>query len=142
MSSWYLLVPARKCRRLPRPMTWVLSRGSVTMASSTATTVTSWSVRRSGRAAKRWRYGQYRRPPNLPMCERVAPGDGIALACGITRISDCVTSPVDGWACRVACRLHKVSLKWVQHRPGLLDGFLANVGLDLAPFCNSRINGS
>ncbi len=32
--------------------------------------------------------------------------------------------------------LVKTRLKRMQHRPGLLDGFLASTGLDLTPFCN------
>jgi hypothetical protein len=32
--------------------------------------------------------------------------------------------------------LVKTRLKRMQHRPGLLDGFLASTGLDLAPFSN------
>ena len=32
--------------------------------------------------------------------------------------------------------LVKSPLKRMQHRPGLLDGFLASTGLDLTPFCN------
>jgi hypothetical protein len=34
--------------------------------------------------------------------------------------------------------LIKTRLKRMQYRPGLLDGFLASTGLDLAPFCNPR----
>ncbi len=34
--------------------------------------------------------------------------------------------------------LVKTRLKRMQHRPGLLDGFLASTGLDLTPFCNPR----
>jgi hypothetical protein len=32
----------------------------------------------------------------------------------------------------------KALLKRMQHRPGLLDGFLASTGLDLTPFCNTH----
>ncbi len=32
--------------------------------------------------------------------------------------------------------LVKTSLKPMQHRPALPDGFLASTGLDRAPFCN------
>jgi hypothetical protein len=32
--------------------------------------------------------------------------------------------------------LVRTRLKKMQYRPGLLDGFLASTGLDLAPFCN------
>ena len=32
--------------------------------------------------------------------------------------------------------LVKTRLKRMQYRPGLLDGFLASTGLDLAPFCS------
>jgi hypothetical protein len=34
--------------------------------------------------------------------------------------------------------LVKTRLKRMQCRPGLLDGFLASTGLDLAPFCAPR----
>jgi hypothetical protein len=34
--------------------------------------------------------------------------------------------------------LVKTRLRWMQYRPGLLDGFLASTGLDLTPFCNPR----
>jgi hypothetical protein len=34
--------------------------------------------------------------------------------------------------------LVKTRLKKMQYRPGLLDGFLASTGLDLAPFGNPR----
>jgi hypothetical protein len=32
----------------------------------------------------------------------------------------------------------KARLNRLQHRPGLIDGFLASTGLDLTPFCNPR----
>jgi DDE superfamily endonuclease len=35
--------------------------------------------------------------------------------------------------------LIKTRLRRMQHRPGLLDGFLASTGLDLTPFCNPAI---
>jgi hypothetical protein len=34
--------------------------------------------------------------------------------------------------------LIKTRLRRMQHRPGLLDGFLASTRLDLTPFCNPR----
>jgi putative transposase len=34
--------------------------------------------------------------------------------------------------------LVKTRLKRMQYRPGLLEGFLASTGLDLAPFCNPQ----
>src|SRR6266700_541339 len=34
--------------------------------------------------------------------------------------------------------LVKTRLRRMQYRPGLLEGFLASTGLDLAPFCNPR----
>jgi hypothetical protein len=34
--------------------------------------------------------------------------------------------------------LIKTRLRRMQHQPGLLDGFLAGTGLDLAPFRNPR----
>jgi putative transposase len=35
--------------------------------------------------------------------------------------------------------LVKTRLRRMQHRPGLLDRFLASTGLDLTPFCNPTI---
>jgi hypothetical protein len=35
--------------------------------------------------------------------------------------------------------LVKTRLKQMQYQPGLLDGFLADTGLDLTPFCNPTI---
>jgi putative transposase len=32
----------------------------------------------------------------------------------------------------------KSRLRRMQHRPSLIDGFLASTGLDLTPFCNPR----
>ena len=36
--------------------------------------------------------------------------------------------------------LARTRLKRMQYRPSLLEGFLADAGLDLTPFCNPTIN--